>query len=205
MAGGAPFSMNIKDEKYSQETGRDDLLNAQNKTVNAILKEKGLNRRSYWEMKMREIFERAVVVGGQGRTGRMFKGSVLEEMPTRIVSGGHMVEVERQMMEALRMELEQTKKEVEVTWNQLVELDEAITPTLVSMIERVRAKRMAMLSELREILSVSKEVREFFLNKEQEAQMRKMDDFIKACRAFKQLKDDGVLDVMIDAVLKLNG
>lgn len=49
------------------------------------------------------------------------------------------------------------------------------------------------------------DVRKFFLEKEHLDEMARLKEFIELCEQFKRLKDSGVLDVITDAILKLEG
>ena len=49
------------------------------------------------------------------------------------------------------------------------------------------------------------DVRKFFLEKEHVTEIERLREFIQLCERFKALKDAGVLDVITDAILKLEG
>lgn len=49
------------------------------------------------------------------------------------------------------------------------------------------------------------DVRKFFLEKEHVTEIDRLKEFLDLCDRFKKLKDDGVLDVITDCILKLEG
>lgn len=49
------------------------------------------------------------------------------------------------------------------------------------------------------------DVRKFFLEKEHVTEIDRLKEFLDLCDRFKKLKDDGVLDVITDVILKLEG
>lgn len=116
---------------------------------------------------------------------------------------GKTMELEAKMLEAVRLEMEESKKAIEDLTNQVKALSAIVTPALTDLIKSVRNNRMSITSEFREILKTGKEVREFFSGQEFKQERQRMEEFTRACQEFQKLKEDGALDILIDAALRL--
>jgi hypothetical protein len=67
----------------------------------------------------------------------------------------------------------------------------------------LRMFRMALDSETRQVLSTLREVRNFFLEENHDSEIQKLREFVEVIERLQALKQSGVLDLLIDSMLKL--
>ncbi len=71
-------------------------------------------------------------------------------------------------------------------------------------LKELRLLRMAQETEVRRITSDLREVRNFFMDKNHEAQMQSLREFVDLCERLQKLKDSGFLDTVADTMLRLS-
>ena len=113
-------------------------------------------------------------------------------------------------MEQLTSISEASRKEAGDTAEQLSDSLRSVTNLLVraqdEMVQAVkgfRASRMAIVNETRESLGALKDLREFFMGKDYEEEMARLERLVTVCRDLNALKADGTLDAVLDSALKL--
>lgn len=67
----------------------------------------------------------------------------------------------------------------------------------------MRSTRFAFDTEIRQLMSSMREVRQFFLDKDYEKERDRLKEFVELCERLKALKESGFLDQIADTLLKL--
>ncbi len=70
-------------------------------------------------------------------------------------------------------------------------------------LKELRMTRMAMDSEMRQLMAGLREVRAFFLDKDYSTEIERLKDFVCVCERLKALKDSGFLDTISETMLRL--
>jgi len=114
------------------------------------------------------------------------------------------------MMETTDLELKEINKDVEASKEILQRLKNEITathdlvePELLKMIKRIREVRQTVSMELKQSLSIMKDVRTFFLEKEYQVEIERLDKFVVIGERMRALISDGTMDAVCDIILKL--
>ena len=81
---------------------------------------------------------------------------------------------------------------------------ESFEQDIKSNISKIRTARMGITSELKQILSGLRDVREFFLGKDYSEQTKRLEEFVEVCERLRVLKESGFLDDIADTLLKLD-
>ena len=68
----------------------------------------------------------------------------------------------------------------------------------------LRMTRMAMESEIRQMMAGFREVRQFFLDKDYQEERVRLKEFVELCERLKALKESGFLDTVSDTMLNLS-
>lgn len=75
--------------------------------------------------------------------------------------------------------------------------------TCNSRLTELRQTRFAMDSEMRQILTMMRDMRKFFLEDDYAVERARLKDFMETCERLKALKDSGFLDTVADTMLNL--
>lgn len=67
----------------------------------------------------------------------------------------------------------------------------------------LRQFRMALTSESRQIAEACKDVRGFLMSDAHAEEMRRLQEFVALCERLRDLKNDGTLGYVVDAILKI--
>lgn len=116
---------------------------------------------------------------------------------------GALMEETVQMVGLAREEAERCKETLQDLKNEVSALADIIQPELANQVARIRSARMAATSEVHQALSVMKDMRAFFMEKDYKAEIERVDRFIRLCRELEDLKRDGVLDVVAELAIRL--
>lgn len=119
-----------------------------------------------------------------------------------LVIGGIMENLAN-LMRVANLEAEKSKQLIEDLANKVRSINEVVQPMLIEMINETRSNRMAVVSEIQTSLKMLSDVRKFFLEKDYEVEMQRMERFISVCKEMQKLKSDGTLDVICDSALNL--
>lgn len=71
-------------------------------------------------------------------------------------------------------------------------------------LKTLRMNRMAMDSEMRQLMASLREVRQFFLDSNHEREIERLKEFVSVCERLQSLKASGFLDSVADTMLKLS-
>lgn len=107
------------------------------------------------------------------------------------------------MIEQTNMQMEQSKRILQDLANEVSALADIVQPALEKQIGALRSARMTTVNEIKESLTALRDIRKFFLEDDYEAEMQRLERFVKVCRELQELKAAGVLDAVSDTVLKL--
>jgi len=116
-----------------------------------------------------------------------------------------MEEVQR-LIQAVNMELDNSSKTLITVLNEVKSLSALLQPALMDIVTSVRQNRMALVSELNEMLKSMRDmrdIRKFFLEEEYEKEMERLRIFVDLCKDLKAQLQDGTIEAISDTMLKL--
>lgn len=67
----------------------------------------------------------------------------------------------------------------------------------------LRSTRFAAVSEVSQMTQGLKDIRQFFLGQDYEAQIKRLKEFVELCERLEALKQHGTLDAIADTIIKL--
>ena len=117
---------------------------------------------------------------------------------------GVKMEQTKAMLTSINAEVVESKNTLQSLANEVSALADVIAPSLIKQIDEIRKSRMAMASEIRELISPMRDLRKFFLESDYEIEMQRMERFVKLCRDVQELKSSGVFDAVADTALRLS-
>jgi len=88
-------------------------------------------------------------------------------------------------------------------WNKISAMKELLIPQLTDMTKQIQQSRMTTEREMKSTLDWLQTVRKFFLEKDYDTEMTKLQSFISLCKDIQALKDAGTLDAVADLAIKL--
>jgi len=141
---------------------------------------------------------------GRTREGVVFSEQVLNGELANLLKVGSTMETTLGLTQAATEQAKAARKELETTANQVTELVGVVHPKMLEAIRQLRDSRMAMVREVHESLSALKDIRQFFLEDRHAEQISRLREFVAVCQALAQLKDSGVLDAVVDTVIRLS-
>ena len=100
-------------------------------------------------------------------------------------------------------EIEQSKKNMQGLFNELLSVRDNVEPLIKKQIEDIRHIRMTTVSEVGMALNALRDIRKFFLESDYEKEIKRLYDFVALCKELKKLKDDGTLDALCETAIKL--
>lgn len=71
------------------------------------------------------------------------------------------------------------------------------------LLDELRGTRFSAVSETTQMLSPLKELRQFFLGKDYDEEIKRLKEFVELCERLQKLKQDGTLDAVADTMVKL--
>jgi polyhydroxyalkanoate synthesis regulator phasin len=119
------------------------------------------------------------------------------------LTGGKAMETTDQLIKASTLELQESQKILEDVVNKINKLSGVVEPALFNFIKAVRSNRMAVVSELNQMLQSLKDVRNFFMDSDYDREMERLERFVTVCQEIRQLKHDGTFDAICDSAIKL--
>lgn len=111
-----------------------------------------------------------------------------------------------QTTEAIKLANEEAKESrtiLEDLKNQIIAVNKAIFPELIEQVTKMREARMAVVGEMHQSLNMLQDVRKFFIDSSYEMEMERLERFVAVCREIKKLKDEGTLEAICDAAIRL--
>lgn len=132
---------------------------------------------------------------GEGRVADDWRMAVFE-------LGKHMENI-TETLHITREELTEAKRDLQTLANELASVADIIEPALVDQTRRIRAARMVALDETRQALNALRELRAFFSDAGYVEEIKRMEHFVTICQQFKRLKDEGLLDAVVDMTKRI--
>lgn len=116
------------------------------------------------------------------------------------------------VMEHLSGALEEVDKDIknqiqvlQQTYNELLRMHDVIAPQIIKMSKELRGKRLSLTLDIKNSLSLMKEIRQFFMEKDHEIEINRVKDFLSVCEKIKTFTEDGTMDAITEVMLKLEG
>ena len=100
-------------------------------------------------------------------------------------------------------ELRAAKELVEQFSNEFMEVSRFVRTRNEEHIKELREMRMATVREIRDSLSALHDIRRFFLEKDYEQEMLRLERFVAVCRELQALRANGTIDAICDTALRL--
>ncbi len=116
--------------------------------------------------------------------------------------GGYMEQVCK-LIKGAKLEVEESKKSLEKIVNEVRVLNDAVQPSLLDLIKRIRDMRMTVVIEISQMMTMLKDVRKFFIESDYKTEIERMERFVSLCKEMQKLKADGTLDGICDSALRL--
>jgi len=119
------------------------------------------------------------------------------------IMAGSMMESTKDCLNAVRSELEESKKVMETIANEIKAIGTVVNPMIINQIKDLRNYRMTVTSEVTQLLRELKEIRQFFLVSEYKTEIERLEQFLLLCNELKRLKSDGTLDTICESIIRL--
>lgn len=136
-------------------------------------------------------------------TMRNMDGCGIVKGPLDYIVGGVMVEKTQSAMDVAREEMVKSREELQQTQNEMTKLVDHLLSLTAKHIKEIREARMVVTHETAQLMGSLREVRKFFLEDTHDTEMHRLQAFAGTCAQLKRLADDGTLDTIITAILKL--
>lgn len=120
-----------------------------------------------------------------------------------LASTGAIMEDEGQLLEAANREMEKSRQLLRDTASQITKMADITIPILTDQVTHLRSLRMAITKETETTVEALREVSEFFIEHDYEAEMQRLQRFVGLCEQLKALKQDGTLDALSDTIIRL--
>jgi hypothetical protein len=161
-----------------------------------------MRAKTFFAMKTDAISNELLRLGRKKYLGRFmqFDG---ENTAYTITYIGDRMEDQLEVIKSIAEQIKSQKDILQESYNEVVSLSNQFLPLMKLHLEEVRDNRMAQVREINETLKLHKEIRQFFLEKDYEAEKMRLAEFIGLCERLKVLKDDGTLDAVAETIIKL--
>ena len=103
---------------------------------------------------------------------------------------------------------EDIEKSIDVlqqSYNELLKTHGLIAPQIIKMSKELREKRLALTTEIKSSISLMRDIRKFFLEKDHKIEINRIEEFLNVCERVKALIEDGTMDTITETILKLEG
>jgi hypothetical protein len=154
----------------------------------------------------RLVHEAAVYTHGHGGLSTEvvgFRDSVLQTMSEPLMETGRDMEEAAQLLQATTAEVTESQAVLTQTMAELRTLTQTLGPMLLEQVRELRAARMAVLTETREMLAALRDVRKFFLEADYDKETTRLREFVTLCHELQALKTAGVLDAVCESAIRL--
>jgi hypothetical protein len=149
------------------------------------------------------IVQNAEQPSGAFRDGFGYYFSIEERLKLDLLSVGRLMTIEKDLVTAAERELAEALVISEEFRDKVKAVMDETLPLLDEQTKRIRATRMAVVSELHQALGAMKDVRKFFMERDYEEEMKRMERFVSLCEHLQKLKREGVLDAVCETSLRL--
>lgn len=189
-------------EEYKEDRLQGD-LEYPSEQVDNFFRSINKKRKFTFFSKAKIAYLRPIFQSSPTMTATRWHLSVDGNITVRILTIGVHMEDAKNMLHAVDDEVKESLKILEDLSNQCMTVAAVVGPRLQKQITDLRDHRMALVSELRQCLNMMQDVRKFFFEADYEKEMERLERFIKACKDMKQLREDGTLDAICDASIRL--
>ena len=132
------------------------------------------------------------------------KQKITESMPLFSFSRiGDDMEIDVKLLKGINKEALESRKILQELTNEIMVTQNLLEPQLHNMIKRLRNTRMTTTIELTKTLSIMKDVRKFFLEKEYKEEIERLEEFVAIGERLRVLINDGTFDKLTDSILRL--
>jgi hypothetical protein len=104
-----------------------------------------------------------------------------------------------------RKDIEKSAETLQQSYNELIKIHNLLAPQLVKVHTDMGNKRRALMTEVKLSISLMKDIRKFFLEKEHIDEIERIKEFCDVCERLRSLITDGTMDTITDSILKLEG
>lgn len=98
------------------------------------------------------------------------------------------------MLNAVNAEARESRATLSGLVDEVGALGEIICPALTEQVKAIRASRMTMVTEMRDLLTVLRDVRAIITSKDHQRDMDHLARFVALAREFQALTNEGVID-----------
>lgn len=116
---------------------------------------------------------------------------------------GERMEVEKALLESVNDEAEESLKILRNLYNEVLITSDQIEPELVALVKRIRTMRQTVSMELKQALSIMRDVRKFFLEDDYKSEIERLEQFVALGKELKELVKDGTMEAVTSMALKL--
>lgn len=175
--------------------------------LSGLLSARFQKRGTYFNNAINSYFLRSVQVaklrGAGNLAGHVCDAATIEHPMCRIMVIGGAMEETKEELDQVIAGVKAAKDEIEDVFNKVKSLRRVIGPELGDLVRELRDKRMSATSELRLSLTAMREIRQFFLDKDHEREIQRLEHFIELAERLRALIADGTADAIGDIILKL--
>lgn len=139
-----------------------------------------------------------------GRLG----GKALNEVTVRSTQyclSGVLMDHVKAAIDETREDIKKSTEALQKAYNELIRMHDILAPKLLELSKDLRQKRTSLNTEFRLSLALFKDIRKFFIEKDHSLQINNINEFMEVCEHLKELIDNGTMDAITDAILKLEG
>lgn len=157
-----------------------------------------------WNMGLIRIMQEAAIRAetcGISDKSKVYKLRCTEEF--NYYNTGAMMERDSMVLDKMNDEVERSREILQKTFDEARKTNDLLEPQLVAMVKRLRDTRMTVTTELQKSLNMMKDVRRFFFDKDHHEEIRRLKEFITLAEQLRMLIQDGTMDAITDAILKL--
>lgn len=152
-----------------------------------------------FERHFQTLLDKASVDGKSG----VYRASVFDSPFGQVVIVGGIMDNTLGLLKVANEDIEAYTETLKETVNEFKSIADLLQPEIMKQIQEIRSTRMAAVSEMQLLLNSLRDVRKFFLDKDYEQEMSRLERFVRVCKEIQQLKADGTLDAVCDAAIKL--
>jgi len=137
-------------------------------------------------------------------SNNQYSKKLLDDPNIIVYSIGGIMELSSEALKTINDETKESLKLLKKSFNDIKITSDMLSPELSEMIQKIRTTRMTISSELKQSLSIMKDVRKFFLESDYEKEMERLERFIKLGNELKELIDNGTMNAISDVAIKLS-
>lgn len=113
------------------------------------------------------------------------------------------MELTSELLRVVNEDVTESKQILQKLANECRAVADQIHPLMIEQIKELRSNRMATVREIQDTISAMKEIRTFFIEEGHEKEMARLREFVALCREIAELKNSGVLDCILDSIIRL--